>query len=335
MWATRGMLGAAAALLTPPLLKHTLTPNKCGTSRFFQELDFPWSLDPSLLQRLLPRVLQIVADEAAAVHGLPRGAAAAAARPLVSMRTLYKVHLNFPAVITVEAKARKARRAAINRCRIELSGLQPLRRLREEAALDAQVETARQALAQLQALAAAARGAGCQLAPGTEALLTGLGLHDAEPPLQQPQQQEQEEEEKQGEEGQKPLLPALHEDPLVLSEADAEALRQLDWEAVLDVPHGSLRLLGSCKTPWMDTDPGWVAEKCYAEAECDAAGKWIRHPLSRSALAAASILLSATEQRVYEAGDDFLDAAYSVRPQHATRSPCCRKIMCWQLAAAH
>lgn len=48
------------------------------------------------------------------------------------MRTIYKVHLNFPAINTMEAKASVARKAIINRCRAELSGQPPLEKLGAE-----------------------------------------------------------------------------------------------------------------------------------------------------------------------------------------------------------
>jgi hypothetical protein len=59
-------------------------------------------------------------------------AAAAALQPLLSMRTVYKVHLNFPGINTMEAKAGVVRKAAINRCRAELSGQAPLDKLKAE-----------------------------------------------------------------------------------------------------------------------------------------------------------------------------------------------------------
>ena len=37
----------------------------------------------------------------------------------------------------------------------------------------------------------------------------------------------------------------------------------IDWERVIDFPHGSLRLLGSRKTHHMDGDPAWVRDKAY------------------------------------------------------------------------
>lgn len=53
-------------------------------------------------------------------------------QPLVSMRTIYKVHLNFPGIYTLEAGALALRKAVINRCRQQLCGLPPLTTTRQE-----------------------------------------------------------------------------------------------------------------------------------------------------------------------------------------------------------
>lgn len=44
----------------------------------------------------------------------------------------------------------------------------------------------------------------------------------------------------------------------------------LEWERVVDFPHGSLRLLGSRKANHMDFDPAWVGDKvgAYTHAWC-------------------------------------------------------------------
>ena len=44
--------------------------------RFYQELDFPWSLDPQLVLQLIPHVVDVVAQEVARVHAdqIPAGA---------------------------------------------------------------------------------------------------------------------------------------------------------------------------------------------------------------------------------------------------------------------
>lgn len=51
---------------TPPT-PHTSTPNTTR-NRFYQELDFPWSLPPQLVVALVPRVVDIVTQEVARVY---------------------------------------------------------------------------------------------------------------------------------------------------------------------------------------------------------------------------------------------------------------------------
>lgn len=43
----------------------------------------------------------------------------------------------------------------------------------------------------------------------------------------------------------------------------AASVSGIDWERVIDFPHGSMRLLGSRKTRYMDSDPEWVRDKAY------------------------------------------------------------------------
>jgi hypothetical protein len=95
-------------------------------------------------------------------------------------------------------------------------------------------------------------------------------------------------------------------------DAAVDPLQQLDWESIIDFPHGSLRLLGSCKAPWMDKDPAWVTEKSYSEVQY-VDGVWMRQPLSYAAVQQCSILLDAMELRVFEQSHDFLEAVYQVR----------------------
>jgi hypothetical protein len=90
------------------------------------------------------------------------------------------------------------------------------------------------------------------------------------------------------------------------------AFADIDWEAVLDFPHGSLRLLGCRKAPWMDKDPDWVTEKYYSPV-VNVCGTWWRLPLTRQALHEASIHPTAKQLEEYEASQEFLDAMFLVR----------------------
>ncbi|WIA33310.1 hypothetical protein OEZ86_006449 [Tetradesmus obliquus] len=71
--------------------------------KYFQELDFPWELDINLVLSLISKVVQIVTEEAAAHYGFEQQQL----QPILSMRTPYKVHVNFPAIFTVEASVRE------------------------------------------------------------------------------------------------------------------------------------------------------------------------------------------------------------------------------------
>eukprot|EP00879_Flechtneria_rotunda_P009809 GHRR01010259.1.p1 GENE.GHRR01010259.1~~GHRR01010259.1.p1 ORF type:complete len:365 (+),score=71.64 GHRR01010259.1:838-1932(+) len=82
--------------------------------RYFQELDFAWDLDTQLVLDLIPNVIKIVKEETCRVHKV----VAPLPEPIISMRTAYKVHLNFHGIFTVETIARSVRKAVINRCMI-------------------------------------------------------------------------------------------------------------------------------------------------------------------------------------------------------------------------
>jgi len=107
---------------------------------------------------------------------------------------------------------------------------------------------------------------------------------------------------------------AAKQQALPAQQSQQQMLQQLDWESIIDFPHGSLRLLGSCKAPWMDSDPGWVTEKCYRPVEYRE-GVWMRVPLTAAVVSKCSILLTEMEMRVYAQSEEFLEAMYKV---------CCR-----------
>lgn len=173
---------------------------------------------------------------------------------------LWQVHLNFPTIVTTEGRARRARKAVINRCRAELSGLPPLELLKDEVGTRQALLRAERELEALRieevrlraitqdaaagrdvsaALAEAAAAAGAAGAPGTAGADAGPAAGGGDAPAIE-------------------AAVARGVDPLLAS---------LDWEAVVDVPHGSLRLPGSYKAPWMDKDPAWVEDKCYSVVE--------------------------------------------------------------------
>lgn len=57
------------------------------------------------------------------------------------------------------------------------------------------------------------------------------------------------------------ILAAIREHPRLCG-------MDVDWERLIDFPHGSLRLMGSKKAPWMDSDPAWVAQQVRAVTAC-------------------------------------------------------------------
>jgi hypothetical protein len=204
--------------------------------------------------------------------------------PKADTRTLQsphpcQVHLNFPTIVTTESRARRARKAVINRCRAELAGLPPLALLKEEVAAAVALERAEREFRELEAEEArllqlkAAGGAGRGGGEGSGADREGGAAEGG------------------AERGAAAAGGAIAEaggaesgsgsgsgsgdrgrggaeaGAVAAGEALHPLLAALDWEAVVDVPHGSLRLPGCYKAPWMDKDPAWVEDKCYSIVE--------------------------------------------------------------------
>jgi hypothetical protein len=84
----------------------------------------------------------------------------------------------------------------------------------------------------------------------------------------------------------------------------------LDWERLVDFPHGSLRILGSRKAPHVDTDPDWVAHKSYLPAKL-LDGKWRPGRLTEGLLAVASIFPDPAAVAAFERSPLYLDMIYS------------------------
>jgi hypothetical protein len=287
--------------------------------RYFQELDFPFELDINLVLNLIPKVVQIVTEEACAHYGFDQQQQQP--QPFLSMRTPYKVHVNFPAIFTVEVAAREVRKRIINRCRSELSALPPLLLLKEEDALQQQVLEARAALRQLPHDVQGALMQQMRASEGPEGRQILDMLQEAEDQAQldaaaaaaaagvsaTPQDDAAAAAAPDSSSAKHPAAAAA-----AAGDAAVDQLQQLDWESIIDFPHGSLRLLGSCKAPWMDKDPAWVTEKSYSEVQY-VDGVWMRQPLSYAAVQQCSILLDAMELRVFEQSHDFLEAVYQVR----------------------
>lgn len=190
------------------------------------------------------------------------------------------MHLNFPDLVTTETRARRARKAVINRCRRELGGRPPLRFLKEEinaaeALAKAEADLAAMVVeeARLLAMAEAARGGGGAAAGAGGELDSSSGSAAAAAAADS----ESAVAATEAGSGQASTVAAAAAAAEAAAEEAVDAgdlppplfpeLLDLDWEAVVDLPHGSLRLPGCYKAPWMDKDPDWVEDKCYSVVE--------------------------------------------------------------------
>jgi hypothetical protein len=323
------------------------------------------------------------------------------------MRTIYKVHINYPGINTMESKAGVVRKAVINRCRAQLSGQPPLEKLKAELVVQEHwqeatvrwpacwcwcwcrlfsvcnqpvaavaVPTQYQSTVQHSLLQSGFRQAAYVIKlPSAHmqcrrhkrlsvqhACLTGGavfgGVQDQLLQLQQLMQQLQDAETAQQMpaqaqqlllDHQQLLQSAQHSSTITFSGSSRSAVQsppppspppplqqqqqplqqeaedpqsqqqvslqaqqqQLDWESIVDFPHGSLRLLGSCKSPWMDGDPEWVTEKAYSPVQW-VGGVWMRQPLTLAAIMECSIQLQEGELRVFEQTEEFLDVVFQV-----------------------
>lgn len=70
--------------------------------------------------------------QSAETHCVVRLCCSRVVQAVLSMRTIYKVHINFPSINTMEAKAGVVRKAVINMCRAQLSRQPTLEKLKAE-----------------------------------------------------------------------------------------------------------------------------------------------------------------------------------------------------------
>lgn len=208
---------------------------------------------------LVPKVVQIVTAETCRVHKHT----GPVPDPVISMRTPYKVHLNYPDIITAEAVSSSlVRKAVINRCRVELSRQPELQLLKEEQQLQEQLQEAQQLMQQLSGVVEQLQAAG--FVPGSlvQDLMRENKPADA---AQQPSPPQKPHQQPAASAGRAAASTISHSDSLAAGAPDAvPGAAGLDWESIIDFPHGSLRMIGSCKAPWMDSDPAWVQEKSYS-----------------------------------------------------------------------
>ncbi|GIL73903.1 hypothetical protein Vretimale_5013 [Volvox reticuliferus] len=86
---------------------------------------------------------------------------------------------------------------------------------------------------------------------------------------------------------------------------------RVDWERLIDFPHGSLRLMGSRKTASMDKDPAWVRDKAYYPARLTEDGRWQPRRITPGLLAAASIFPQRHQVSAFERSPAYLDMIFS------------------------
>lgn len=174
--------------------------------KYFVELDWEWDADLALVMEVTPKLLLLIQDAVGEFYRTT-------GRPyfITSIRTPYKVHLNFPQVMTTELMANLCRDRILDACREH------------------------------------------------------LGRFSA----------------------------------------------SIDWERLVDFPHGSLRLMGSRKAPHMDKDPPWVVEKAYHPARLTDANVWQPGRILPDLLLRASIFPSPAQVAAFEHSPQYLDMIYS------------------------
>ncbi|PNW88111.1 hypothetical protein CHLRE_01g014700v5 [Chlamydomonas reinhardtii] len=175
--------------------------------KYFVELDWDWDTDLARVMEVTPLLIELISATASAHYTFP------SANVITSIRTPYKVHLNYPQLLTTE--------------------------------------------------------------------LLASGCRDR-------------------------ILAAIREHPRLCG-------MDVDWERLIDFPHGSLRLMGSKKAPWMDSDPAWVAQqdKAYAPAKLGPDGRWRPTRLTAGVLAAASIFPRAEQVAAFERSPAYLDMIFN------------------------
>ncbi|GIL49197.1 hypothetical protein Vafri_5346 [Volvox africanus] len=174
--------------------------------KFFLEFDWDWDTDLALVMEVTPQLVMLATQIASDFYSVPY------ANVITSIRTPYKVHLNFPQLLTTELLACLCRDRLLEAC-VERMG------------------------------------------------------------------------------------------PRYGS--------RVDWERLIDFPHGSLRLMGSRKAPHMDRDPSWVRDKAYYPARLTEDGRWQPGRITQGLLAAASIFPPRHRVTAFERSPAYLDMIFS------------------------
>ncbi|KAL6752071.1 hypothetical protein V8C86DRAFT_3141573 [Haematococcus lacustris] len=97
---------------------------KTNPFRYFVELDFDWDMDEKEVLKVLPDLLDVLIEVVAQhYHWHPdpvKEPYAIMPSHVISMRTPYKVHLNFPDIVTTELQAHMCRDEIITACKAKL-----------------------------------------------------------------------------------------------------------------------------------------------------------------------------------------------------------------------
>ncbi|GLI61362.1 hypothetical protein VaNZ11_003725 [Volvox africanus] len=173
--------------------------------KFFLELDWDWDTDLALVMEVTPQLVTLATQIASDFYSVPY------ANVITSIRTPYKIHLNFPQLLTTELLACLCRDRLLEAC-VECMG---------------------------------PRYGG-----------------------------------------------------------------RVDWERLIDFPHGSLRLMGSRKAAHMDRDPPWVRDKAYYPARLTEDGRWQPGRITQGLLAAASIFPPRHRVAAFERSPAYLDMIF-------------------------
>ncbi|GLC46183.1 Scaffold-type E3 ligase [Pleodorina starrii] len=187
--------------------------------KFFLEFDWDWNTDLALVMEVTPQLVSLATSVASEFYRTPY------ANVITSIRTPYKIHLNFPQLLTTELLACLCRDRLLEEC---------------TAKLGPQYGSA------------------------------------------------------------------------------------VDWERLIDFPHGSLRLMGSRKAPHMDSDPAWVLEKAYHPARLTtttsdggsggaggAVVRWQPGRITPALLLASSIVPQRHQVAAFERSPAYLDLIFS------------------------
>ncbi|KAG2489362.1 hypothetical protein HYH03_012192 [Edaphochlamys debaryana] len=172
--------------------------------KYFVELDWDWDTDLTLVMAVTPPLLELIGEVAAEFYGQP-----GPPNCITSIRTPYKVHVNFPQLLTTELMACLCRDRILAACRERLGRFSP----------------------------------------------------------------------------------------------------SVDWERLVDFPHGSFRIMGSRKALHMDRDPAWVVDKAYHPAKLQD-GKWRPGKITPPLLQAASIFPSPDRVAAFERSPQYLDLVF-------------------------